>query len=517
MFTKKQTGRISCLLAAFLILFAASCKDSSNKTKPEENLLTKGGKKYVRKNVYDASAAKDVEAMSKAYEIMRKMDCSNPLSWYYQSAIHQVPDTVVGTNALCGKYQTTKDTLTAWDNCTHSGDDKEFWNFAVWHRLYTWHLEKIVRKLSGNADFALPYWGYCDTVNVAQNRTMPPAFRQDGNSLYAASRFDSLNNGQPVSGTYTKYLSLTKLFQNRDYFLFDQHLDFAPHGMMHNYIGGGNLGHSIYNPIFQDTTEDGGLMTQVNSAGFDPIFFVHHAEIDRIWQQWTNSDRGKEVTLEQLQASPWTYVFFDENGKRVAYTPEEIMKIIYTLDYNYDDTPVEPKKETDLMLKNRSFFLVPQDTLVSQKVGQKISGTSLKFSVNNKKPSAVKLFGAEDNKVKDAQIAVLTIKVSFPGKVTGMYDVYVNLPAGTAPDPAGNYYAGAMNFFGREHAHGQPDGHMHGAPADKRHYATFRFDMTDEFLTTKALEKNKFDIFIYKNHGRKDEVITIEEVSISTH
>ncbi|MGB8192435.1 MAG: tyrosinase family protein [Chitinophagaceae bacterium] len=512
----KPTLPNTLLFAFVAIVLAMSCNNAGNNTDTSDNKTSteeQARKRYVRRNVYDPAAEKLLTDMAKAYDSMRKMDCSNPLSWYYQGAIHQVPDEITGKNELCPSYQSTKDTLPAWDNCTHTGDSTEFWNFAVWHRLYTYHLEKIVRKLSGNPEFALPYWGYCDTVNVQQNRTMPALFRSNTSSLYASSRFDSLNNGQPVSGTYTKYLSLTKLFQNRDYFLFDQYLDFAPHGMMHNYIGGGNIGHTIFNPIFQDTTEDGGLMTQVQSAGFDPIFFVHHAEIDRIWQQWTNSARGKEITLEQMKASPWVYVFFDENGKRVVYTAEDVMKIIYTMDYDYDDTQVKPK-EAPLTEKGLSFILTPQDTLVKQNVAKKV-GTALKFSVTGKPAGAVELFKTNENKGRESKIAVLTIKVSFPSRVTGMYDVYVNLPAGTTPDPEGNYFAGAMNFFGRDHIHKRAS-HAH-TEAAKGFTATFRFDMTDEFLATKALAKNKFDISIFKNHGRKTEELTIEEVTITIH
>jgi hypothetical protein len=58
--------------------------------------------------------------------------------------------------------------------------------------------------------------------------------------LYEQSRFDSLNNGQPISGYTVQKLSLKKLFQNRDYVAFDAQLDGAPHGAMHNYIGAGN-------------------------------------------------------------------------------------------------------------------------------------------------------------------------------------------------------------------------------------------------------------------------------------
>jgi hypothetical protein len=98
----------------------------------------------------------------------------------------------------------------------------------------------------------------------------------------------------------------------------------------------------------------------------------------------------------------------------------------------------------------------------------------------------------------------------------GSYDLYINQPAGAAFDPEGNYYAGVMNFFGSEHMHHKP-GEMHMDEGNKRRTKFFIFDLTDEFLATKALEKGKFEFTILKNGGLKNEDVTVEEVTISTH
>lgn len=100
-------------------------------------------------------------------------------------------------------------------------------------------------------------------------------------------------------------LSLTNLFTNTTYAGFNEAIDRAPHGAMHNYIGFGNdtIGKSMFNPIKQKK-DIGGLMQDVNTAAFDPIFWVHHTNIDRIWQQWTNTPNGKEVTLAELKSAP---------------------------------------------------------------------------------------------------------------------------------------------------------------------------------------------------------------------
>ena len=193
-----------------------------------------------------------------------------------------------------------------------------------------------------------------------------------------------------------------------------------------------------------------------------------------------------------------------------------VMDTIYNLDYYYDDTPVKPHGK--LILKNSfSFFeQPPHDTILRKKVSQIISGNELKFSVQGKVPAVLKLLTTNENLQSDSKIVLLTIKVSYTNKAMGSYDVYVNQPAGAAYNPEGNYYAGVMNFFGSGHTHHKA-GEMNMADGNARRTKTFIYDLTDEFLATKALEKSKFDITILKNGALKNEDVTVEEVYITTH
>ena len=44
------------------------------------------------------------------------------------------------------------------------------WYFLPWHRAYLLSYERAVRQLTGNNDFALPYWDW------TEDRQLPPAF-----------------------------------------------------------------------------------------------------------------------------------------------------------------------------------------------------------------------------------------------------------------------------------------------------------------------------------------------------
>jgi len=67
-------------------------------------------------------------------------------------------------------------------------------------------------------------------------------------------------------------------------------------------------------PEFQTGMHDqvhvwvGGTMGRIPTAPADPMFWMHHANIDRIWSLWQKQNPGKNPTLAGPQATmdPWT-------------------------------------------------------------------------------------------------------------------------------------------------------------------------------------------------------------------
>lgn len=507
-----------------MVMLVSSCGDS-NGTKDNDNKDSTSGttvtKKYIRYNVNSPQGQKALLSMQKALDSMKKLDCSNVLSWYYQAAIHWIPDTI-NNNKLCTSYANKGQLKEAWDNCTHTeGSDI---NFLSWHRLYIWHFEKILRQLSGDPDFALPYWGYTDTTNVELNRTMNKMFREAASSLYAQARFAELNMGVPLNGAITQVLNLQPLMEKTDIAVFTNDLDNGLHGAMHNYIGGGNKSpYKIFNPIYNcdcdnqgpnNDTCDGGLMRNVPSAGFDPIFYMHHSNVDRIWQQWSNSPNGKLLTAADLNSFPWYYVFFNPDASKQQYTTDQVISAIYNVDYEYDDTPTPNEKEQQQTKKQPSVLLSAKrfaDTVVSTKVGKVMKGSSLNFTVQN---DTKKLTSVLKSASTDAPKSIVVImKVSFSREPRGIYQVYINQPKGQPQEITNDYFAGFMTFFGaRHHAN-----HMaNGSTNNNRPVKTFQFEMTDEFMNTKATEKGTYDISIINKSGEGLADITIESVSVIT-
>lgn len=444
--------------------------------------------KFIRKNAATPEAKADLDALSDALKKMKAMGCDNPLSWYYQGATHSVPNEVKD-NKLCPSYQTMADLKWGWATCTHK-EGSEI-HFLIWHRVYIAHFEKIVRKLSGKKDFALPYWNYIDP----KNRTMPGPFTNSDLSLYTSARLPSLNSGKSIESFMDQNLDITNLMQNKVYAVFNSNIDSAPHGAMHDYIGGGYAGKKMPNPIYQNN-DNFGLMAQVESAGFDPIFWLHHSNIDFIWQAWESSPNGRRPSLAELEAAPWPYQFFDENGKKVEYTVAEAYQFAFNPDYQYDQ----------LMPKAQLVAATEHEALVAKHVRQeKELLWTKKISASTKNKALILTPEVLPNQksmelmlTNQPEALVIEIEVSFEQEPKEAFSVYI------MDEKENKSWIGVMTFFGAAH-HMNMAGHEgHAMKATKK----FSYDVTAD------LPHNEDYKIVIESQLNKGEKITIESMSL---
>jgi hypothetical protein len=472
-----------CLLALFSA--GTGCKGKSDQKKEGEvekpDVKTKDKvMAFIRYNEASAEGQANLQAYEKAMKIMKTLSCDDPTSWYYQGAIHWTvdPGTVI-PNKLCPPY--TGGLYAAWQNCTHTTQTSP--HFLIWHRLYIWYFEKIVRKYSGKADFALPYWEYVNSTY----RVMDPIFRNSNDSLYAQARRISLNGGSPINASFAnQYLvgGMQTANDAHDYEVFNSNIENAPHNYMHGYIGGND---PWYNVIYQANTPYG-LMSDATSAGFDPIFFVHHSNIDYLWQKWYDST-GQKPDPSVMKNEFWPYVFFDENGKKDSFSVVEAIEKAYNLDYRYDVLPtLESVKLTVPANKKEIFSQVLSEPV---KLNQHILNLKVEKNVN------------ETILIEDfnRKATILDIAVSYKTPPKESYIVYINTDK---PDPA--KIAGYINFFGAEHLMK----HMHDGDATRN----FLFDISKEY-DIKNLKDN-LKILIVNSSGKPASEITIRKVRLET-
>ena len=139
--------------------------------------------------------------------------------------------------------------------------------------MYLYWFERIVRKYSGMYDWAIPFW---DWANPAQ-RQLPPAFRTVGSALHDPSRNAAMNNG---TGSVSTALgtAVTNAYLLLDYFTAQSAIN-GPHGGVHGAVSGN--------------------MCCVPTAAQDPIFWAHHANVDRQWNLWIAQGGGRSNPRRQ--------------------------------------------------------------------------------------------------------------------------------------------------------------------------------------------------------------------------
>jgi hypothetical protein len=445
---------------------------------------------YVRYEVHSLQGKKAVVSMQKALVKLRLLGCDKPVSWYYQGAIHGVPlpgiDGNLSSNPLCPSFTSTSKLRSTWAKCgshNESGPPSDI-HFLPWHRLYIAHFEKIIRKYSADPNFALPYWDY------AKFPTLPDRFQARAKgSLYEQARAPSLNKGQPigVGALATIHEESTALNDVVDYETYNSQIQRGLHDFLHDYIGGTA---TTYNKVYNQIVS-AGLMGNVPSAAFDPIFWVHHANIDRLWQQWIAENPGQNVTVEQLNSNRWPYRFFQNNGAPVNYTMTQVINAIKAPDYIYDNqtAPATSAKAEPKRLVEHAIVSIPLDAVATS-----ANPADVTLNLAHEKLLVV-------DKTTNERI-VLKLNVAYTGKPKGRYEVYVNLPehVATTSTAAKDYFAGAISFFVND---------REGKGGEKE----FRYDITNELATSKQAMR-AMRLTVVKTSGFPEGSVTVKNAKV---
>lgn len=175
--------------------------------------------------------------------------------------------------------------------------------FLAWHRGFLVRFEAQLRKAAGNSALVLPYWDYYNEP------ILPAEFQDPSSPLYLAGR-----TGNNVSAA----LSLTAFGGNLINFprgwtdAFEPAVESAPHNPVHNLIGG--------------------AMNNVSISPRDPIFWLHHANIDRLWDAWVRAGAGRHMpsTTSSYWSGSFTY------GAAVSGMPRVNTYAPNILGYRYD-------------------------------------------------------------------------------------------------------------------------------------------------------------------------------------
>jgi hypothetical protein len=189
--------------------------------------------------------------------------------------------------------------------------------FLPWHRVFLRIFEMELNKVTGNSmNITIPYWDWETESRIPDwilNYKVPEikgVIRYDDGVPHTqditVERFPGVNaDPMPTKADVDRAIG-KDTFED-----FSHQVELGFHGRVHNYVGGFPLG------------RESGTMAQFISPA-DPIFWLHHSNIDRIWHRWQvvpdtdhldqHPNLPKDGTGQKSpKMSPWP---FDENETR---------------------------------------------------------------------------------------------------------------------------------------------------------------------------------------------------------
>lgn len=385
---------------------------------------------FIRENIYTfmLSPAK-VAALRRGVQVMKSRSDNIRTSWAYQANMH-------GT--------TSRSSMTAWNTCDHGT-----FFFFPWHRMYLYFFERILRQASGEPTLALPYWNYSD---VEAQRVLPEPFRipadEVANSLYESDRTGNINinGGASLPATIVAYASA---FRRTNFFHTTTGSSFGGRRVSQTGHASSGKGELERRPHDQVHVSIGGLMGNPVTAAQDPIFWLHHANIDRLWERWLRQGGGRVNPTDDVDWMNDTFTFFDENNDAVQMSGKQVLDTATQLNYIYDDP---------MSASNNSVASSPSTDISSQRTGE---STPQEISISASAQQVTFVLGDTPLTLTASSQDLLTRRVLVENtiitlNVTGVeyeqenptsYNIYINLPPGTTPNPYGPYYAGILSLF----------------------------------------------------------------------
>jgi len=220
-----------------------------------------------------------------------------------------------GMGGLSAQSETNSDENATWCTCEHGSDQ-----FLTWHRMYLYYFEKVLQQAAGDTSLRLPYWDYQSDAHIPAAYRDQTYVNSDGatvpNPLWVGNRKSALNNG--TSTLSASATSVSGAMPATSYLPFNAALEQTPHGSVHCATGVAGC--------------QSGYMGSVPAAGNDPIFYSHHANIDRLYECWLKVDPAGRLPTGSILTA--TFSFINGAGNQVTRTVGD-MKTVQQLNYGY--------------------------------------------------------------------------------------------------------------------------------------------------------------------------------------
>ncbi len=311
--------------------------------------------------------------------------------------------------------------------------------FALWHRPYMLAFEQAMQDVVPGS--FLPYWDWTSQFEIPQifldaTWVDPKTGNTEPNPLLGQPM-----NGGPVTtrdpGTADQLRQIGPLVAqallDTSYDTFSPDLE-NPHNLVHGWVGGD--------------------MGSINTAAYDPVFFVHHSFIEYAFCQWQDANPGaaEPTDVPPAMLTPWAPLdqIWDYRSLGYAYKPYSAPALNLT----------GAARRVATASNTMDAAVLERATLAS-------GDTVTRFSLGTIDP--------------DFHRAEIRFEGLTPPEESFSVRVFVNEPKADAATPAdGNpHFLGAQGFFGHGECFGDA-GHCDPKPRDifdlrpKHHYDPIR-------------------------------------------
>jgi len=393
---------------------------------------------------------KMLRTYAQAVKQMKAWGAQEKFSWQFQWYIHATP--IPAAEMLNRVYPggsgaTYELALATWYTCqAHLRQPEDY--FLPWHRLYVMAFEQIIRDVTHDQDFTLPYWDYTSPASYAIPEEFQTRNSRDPtySSLFVSNRnkddgvqYADVNAGAPLNKYLTgsaNFLVLPPL-KRVSYSSFCSQLDGNLHGAVHVFTG--------------DATNMGTVPTAAN----DPVFWLHHCNIDRIWAAWSASGGKTPTSTNGINWSDTYFGFPTSKDDKPERTAISAIADISKLPYKYDSLPGVPTGVAPGLAEAQ--MEVVQKSISPRAEATASAGAAPSPPISlGAAPSRVPLAATSNQNrlsglvpgLGEARITLLLKDVQARADPNTVYQIFLDLPENATPELKEQHYAGLLNFFG---------------------------------------------------------------------
>lgn len=151
--------------------------------------------------------------------------------------------------------------------------------FLPWHRIYLLRLEELLQMIDPTV--CIPYW------KSSEDQSFPSWLTSFTPTVNLMTGPHTVTRNVGAFATLPGTADVAAAMANGTYNTFAAALE-GIHNSGHVWVGGS--------------------MMSVPTAPTDPVFWMHHAEIDRIWAEWQTANPGQNPNLAGAAAimDPWS-------------------------------------------------------------------------------------------------------------------------------------------------------------------------------------------------------------------